>query len=463
MTIRSSGRVSAVHWLMKRGCFRSSGGRHRQCRLADARLAGQPRRQGKIALVHYQPAGQKLSQDRVLTDPALLGFVRCAQMERHPIDLDGLRRAGHSRGRASDHGVINLPFWWCVSKNWATPATVCYEFSVTFRRRIGERSTHLTQGRKLPTPLSTGQELPRIASRANLRVPSRPARGRLIVSSRLVPEPEPWIDLPATHPRDPIDTLPPSSAPLPSHWSIMAQLRAFRTRLISGLLFTLPIVITFWIVYWLYLTASRFILNPLATLINRLQAWLRNSPALQDFDLPEWWYRRGLSRPCHRAGPGSLVHSRFTRPVLGLSHARLVLATVPVVATIYRAVRNVVDSVGSQFQGGSNFKRVVLVEFPHPGIRSLALVTNSLRDNTTGRSILSVCVLTGVMPPSGFTLYVPEEDVTNIAWSVNDTLQAILSGGLTSPPTIHYFKGINPPLPVGGGPIVDAQGNALGS
>ena len=125
MTIRSSGQRVGRALVDEKGLFAQPGGRHRQCRLANARLPGQPRRQGKIALVHYQPAGQKLSQDGVLTDPALLGSVRAAQMERHPIDLDGLRRAGHSRGRASDHGVINLPFWWCVSKNWATPATIC--------------------------------------------------------------------------------------------------------------------------------------------------------------------------------------------------------------------------------------------------------------------------------------------------------------------------------------------------
>ena len=105
---------------------------------------------------------------------------------------------------------------------------------------------------------------------------------------------------------------------------------------------------------------------------------------------------RGLARPCHRAGPRSLVHARFTRPVLGLSHARLVLLRVPVVATIYRAVRNLVGSVGSQFQGGNNFKRVVLAEFPHPGIGSLALVTKSLATPRPAGLDLSVCVLTGV-------------------------------------------------------------------
>jgi uncharacterized membrane protein len=49
------------------------------------------------------------------------------------------------------------------------------------------------------------------------------------------------------------------------------------------------------------------------------------------------------------------------------------------------------------------------------------------------------------MPPAGFTLFVPEESVTSIAWSVNETLQAILSGGITAPPTIHFSEGVAAP------------------
>jgi uncharacterized membrane protein len=135
---------------------------------------------------------------------------------------------------------------------------------------------------------------------------------------------------------------------------------------------------------------------------------------------------------------------------------------VPVVNTIYRAVRNVVVSLGTQFQGGAGFQRVVLVEFPHPGMRSLGLVTNSIRDVATGRPILAVYIMTGFMPPAGFTLFVPEDSVTNVAWNVNETLQAIISAGLTTPPTIHYTQGLRAPFPPGGGPIVDARGHALG-
>jgi uncharacterized membrane protein len=69
--------------------------------------------------------------------------------------------------------------------------------------------------------------------------------------------------------------------------------------------------------------------------------------------------------------------------------------------------------------------------------------------------------MTGFMPPAGFTLFVPEDSVTNIAWNVNDTLQAIISAGLTAPPTIHYTEGLRHPLPLGGRPIVDARGQAL--
>jgi uncharacterized membrane protein len=259
---------------------------------------------------------------------------------------------------------------------------------------------------------------------------------------------------PAPPPRPTDDRSPPAQAQ-------RSLVSAVRSRLAGGLIFALPIVITFWIVYWLLLTLQRFLLDPLAGLVNRLQAWIQNSPALQNLDLPGWWY--------NVASPVLAILLALTiLYVLGLVFRSWVNRTidwfllhVPVVATIYRAVRNVFDSLGTQFQGGAGFKRVVLVQFPHPGMRSLGLVTNSLRDATTGRSILTVCVLTGVMPPTGFTLFVPEESVTNIAWNVNETLQAILSGGITSPPTIHYFEGLSTPLPPGGGPIVDTQGNIL--
>lgn len=232
-----------------------------------------------------------------------------------------------------------------------------------------------------------------------------------------------------------------------------------RNRLIAGLIFALPIAITCSIVYWLLMTLQRFVLNPLARLTAAIQGYFRHYPALQS--LPEWWYDVASPLLALLLGIATLYFLGLALRSWVYRSVEWFLLHVPVVNTIYRAVRNVVESLGQQFQGGGGFKRVVLVEFPHPGMRSLGLVTNSLRDVTTGRTILTVCVMTGVMPPSGFTLFVPEEAVTNIAWNVNDSLQAIVSGGITTPPTIHYFEGLKTPLPPGGGPIVDAAGHAL--
>ena len=53
--------------------------------------------------------------------------------------------------------------------------------------------------------------------------------------------------------------------------------------------------------------------------------------------------------------------------------------------------------------------------------------------------------------------------MTNIAWSVNETLQAILSGGITTPSTIHFFEGLPTPLVSAAGPIVDNHATPSGT
>jgi uncharacterized membrane protein len=222
-----------------------------------------------------------------------------------------------------------------------------------------------------------------------------------------------------------------------------------RTRVVAGLIAALPIALTFFIIQWLYVTAIAA-LTPLIEAVRYVmsshdlsaQVWYRVvAPAIAVVLVLCFLYLLGL-----------FVHTRVHRMV------SWVLLHVPLVNSIFKAVNNVFQSIGDQIQGKHGFNRVVLVEFPHPGARSLAFVTNTLRDATTDRTILCVCVLTGVMPPSGFTLLVPEESVTEIDWSVNQTLQAILSGGITAPSAVHYFHGLRVPP---SGPIIDAQGHPI--
>jgi uncharacterized membrane protein len=220
--------------------------------------------------------------------------------------------------------------------------------------------------------------------------------------------------------------IPPE--PVPEGRTVLGTIRA---RIVGGLFLALPIVITFWIIYWIYATFRHYVLEPLVQLVQLAITRGQQTP------LPGWWD--------NFVGPliaillallslyllGLLVQSRWYRMI------DWVLLRVPLVTTIYQAVSNLFSALDRQRQA-EQFKRVVLVEFPQPGMRSLGVVTNSLRDDRTGRPILCVCVLTGVMPPTGFTLFVPEESVTDLPWSMTQMIQAVVSGGITLPPTIHY-------------------------
>jgi uncharacterized membrane protein len=235
--------------------------------------------------------------------------------------------------------------------------------------------------------------------------------------------------------------------------ALRALVDAMKTRVVSGLILALPIALTFWIIYQLYLALNNAVLGP----ASRGVRWLLGFRA--GFDSDGVWAQ--VVSPLIAIGLalgllyilGLLARSGVRRAI------DWVLLHLPIVTTIYKALSNVFQSLEAQRQGNM-FQRVVLVDFPHPGSKALAFVTRTLADAATGKAILCVCVLTGVVPPSGFTLYVPEEDVTDVDWTVNQALQAILSGGITTPSVIHFTRGIVVPPT---GPIVDPAGHPISS
>ena len=172
---------------------------------------------------------------------------------------------------------------------------------------------------------------------------------------------------------------------------------ALRSRIVSGLVLALPIVLTFWIIYQLYLVLNSALIYPAKGVRYLLglrpgfdpeSAWLQwVAPLIAMVLVLALLYILGLFARSwvHRAIDWVLLH-------------------VPVVTTIYKAIRNVFESLDNQFQGNS-FQRVVLIPYPSEGSKVLGFVTKTLSDATTGQSIACVCVLTGVMPPSGFTVF----------------------------------------------------------
>ena len=204
-----------------------------------------------------------------------------------------------------------------------------------------------------------------------------------------------------------------------------------RGRIIAGLLLALPFFVTFWIVYWLYQTLDDYVIAPVARLVVRLaEGGAETVPS---------WFTTWVAPLLGLVTVGVLLY------FLGFfAHTRLAklfdrfLLRVPIVTSIYSAVSRMFQSLGGAGDM-SRFKRVVLVSFPHPGMRSPGFVTASLRDEATGRTILCIYVPTTPIPTSGYMLMVPEDEVTELCWTLEETIQAVVSFGLSAPETVQYF------------------------
>ena len=116
---------------------------------------------------------------------------------------------------------------------------------------------------------------------------------------------------------------------------------------------------------------------------------------------------------------------------------RRILATVnqlvmrlPLVRTVYGAVKQVVETL--QGPQGS-FQRVVLLEYPKKGVWMMGLVATRRIDTfnlSPSETLLSVFVPTTPNPTSGFLVLIPEEEVIETDYSVEEAFKFIVSSGI---------------------------------
>lgn len=217
----------------------------------------------------------------------------------------------------------------------------------------------------------------------------------------------------------------------PPGWS-----RVVRNRIMAGLFVALPLFITFLVIDWVYRVLLNTIIGPIARVLLRL--WFPDNGMPQT--LPFWieYIVAPLAAIAMVLGllfiAGMFFRSRLHRML------DWILLNVPGVNVVYSAVKNVVDAIGNSQADTDKFKRTVLIEFPHPGVKVPAFVTADCIDQDTGQNLLSVYVPTTPIPTSGYMLLVPEEDVVEIEWDLNETLQAIVSGGITMPQKVRYNR-----------------------
>lgn len=110
------------------------------------------------------------------------------------------------------------------------------------------------------------------------------------------------------------------------------------------------------------------------------------------------------------------------------------VARIPFVQTIYGATKQMVTSL--QTKPGT--QRVVLIEFPHPGMRAIGFVMKSFTDADSGREISAVYVPTTPNPTSGYLELVPSAHLIATDLTMDQAMTMVISGGAVAPDRLHY-------------------------
>lgn len=108
------------------------------------------------------------------------------------------------------------------------------------------------------------------------------------------------------------------------------------------------------------------------------------------------------------------------------------LAQVPVVRSIYGAVKQLMEAVVGK--GGKAFRQVVLVPFPQAGQWTIGFVTGETPLPVPGNGPkVAVFVATTPNPTSGWLLFVDRKDLIELDMSVEEGMKVVVSGGMINP------------------------------
>jgi uncharacterized membrane protein len=193
-----------------------------------------------------------------------------------------------------------------------------------------------------------------------------------------------------------------------------------RTYLIAGMLVWLPLAASFWVV---------------STLMKWMDKSLLLVPAVYRPDELLGFHIPGLGVLLTLVivlMTGMVAANLFGRELVKLWE-RLVLK-IPLVRSVYSSVKQLLETMFAD--SGNSFRKVVLVEFPRPGVWALGFLTGTDQGEAqqmTGHDVVNVYVPTTPNPTGGYFIMLPKDDVKELKMSVDDGLKMLLSMGAVVP------------------------------
>ena len=202
----------------------------------------------------------------------------------------------------------------------------------------------------------------------------------------------------------------------------MGFLRRLRNYFLTGLVVSAPIGITIWLAWWF---------------VSLFDAWVKpyipvvyNPDTYMPFSVP------GVGLVAAFIGIsliGALAANLVGRTIL--SYWELFLNRMPVIRSVYKAVKQIFQTAFSQ--ESATFEKVALVEYPRRGVHVVVFVARELDSGEIGRppghKMYACFMPTTPNPTSGFLFFLNKEEVHILDLSVEDGAKLVISAGLVTP------------------------------
>ncbi|MFL2660391.1 MAG: DUF502 domain-containing protein [Alphaproteobacteria bacterium] len=196
------------------------------------------------------------------------------------------------------------------------------------------------------------------------------------------------------------------------------MLAKIKNYLLTGILVTAPVVITFWIVFSL--------VKLFDALVNPIIPYYLNPNFYLPRDVP------GLGLiilVMFLIGIGFLAANFFGSWLLKKTDS--IIQKIPLIKVFYKTIKQIFETILKT--NSDAFRDAVLVEYPRKGVWVIGFTTGGVEGevkNKLNKKLTNVFIPTTPNPTSGFLLMVPNNELKKLNVSVDDAIKTIVSAGI---------------------------------
>jgi len=204
-----------------------------------------------------------------------------------------------------------------------------------------------------------------------------------------------------------------------------------RANFLTGALIIIPLIITFWVLYFIVDKFNFLLLDPIISMLNK---WVPEESLKLLTNITAFFLLLVF-----------LTFVGFATRIIILRNifvfGEKILCKVPMINIVYKSIKEI--SFAFWVQKNTIFKRVVLVEYPRKGIYQLGFVVSETKGEVqkkTNKGLLNIFVPTTPNPTSGILAFVPQEDTIALDMSVAEGMKMVISGGAVAPKVQYGYS-----------------------